>query len=219
MVSPEAVRKLVIVGAGGHGRETLDVVEACNGVEPTFEFVGFIADEADDALLEKRGALLLGPTEQLIERLAGTQITCHLAIGSGAVRSRVDGELRAIGLADRVVTLVHPLASVGTEVHLRSGAYLAPGARITTNVTFGRCVQLNVNAVVSHDCEIGDYVTISPGALVNGGVHIGARAFLGTGAIVLPERTIGQEAVIAAGAVVTKDVPAGVTARGMPARW
>jgi acetyltransferase EpsM len=66
---------------------------------------------------------------------------------------------------------------------------------------------------------IGDHATLSPGVLVNGSVTVGEGAFLGTGVIVTPGRVVGPWAVVGAGAVVVHDLPAGVTATGVPARW
>ncbi len=82
---------------------------------------------------------------------------------------------------------------------------IAAGARVTTNLSFGRHENLNVNPVVSHDCVIGDYTALSPGLLVNGNVELGQAVSLETGPIVTPGRSIGDGALI--GAVVVSDVP------------
>ena len=203
---------LVIVGAGGHGRETLDVVEACNAVSPTYDFVGFCALDADIDLVERRGAIVLGDVDVLRD------LDASYVIGIGTSETRRDIEARIAGFGREAVTLAHPAASLGSDIRLAPGVILAAGARVTTNVTLGRHTHLNVNAVVSHDCEIGDYVTLSPGVLVNGTVTLGDGVFLGTGAVVLPGRSIGPWAKIGAGAVVTEDVSAGQTVVGVPAR-
>ncbi len=210
---------LVIVGAGGHGREILDVVEAMNAAAPgSWRPVGFVADDADARLVAARGLEVVGSSHDLGRVLAEHSCRYHLGIGSGAVRRRLDESLDDRGRA-AAVTLVHPSATIGSTNRIGPGVLLAAGARITTNVEVGRHTHLNVGAVVSHDGVIGDYVTLSPGVLVNGAVEIGAGAFLGTGAIVLPGRHVGAGAVIGAGAVVASDVPPGVTASGVPARW
>lgn len=206
------MQPLVIIGAGGHGRETLDVVEAVNALEPSYDFLGFLADEADGELVGRRGARVLGPPGWLEANDAAFVI----GIGSPAARQRLDEAARASGR--EAVVLVHPLASLGSDLRLSPGVILAAGARVTTNVTLGRHTHLNVNAVVSHDCVVGDYVTLSPGVLVNGNVRLGDGVFLGTGAIVLPGVQVGDGAVIGAGAVVTGDVGAGETVVGVPAR-
>jgi len=207
------MRELVIVGAGGHGRETLDIVEAINAVEPTWAFAGFVDDgEVIADRLERRDASLLGTTKIL----ADTDPRYVIGIGSPAVRAKLDEQLTAWGRT--AATLIHPAATVASDNRISDGVLLAAGARVTTNVTLGRHVHLNVNAVVSHDCVVGDYTTLSPGALVNGDVRLAEGVFLGTGAIITPGITIGDHAVIGAGAVVVRDVPPGVTVRGVPAR-
>jgi sugar O-acyltransferase (sialic acid O-acetyltransferase NeuD family) len=212
--------RLVIVGAGGHGRETLDVVDALRIAEPETApaFAGFVADEADLGLLGALGAPLLGGSGELDGLLERLDAGYHLAIGDGAVRARLEASIDPVR-RERAVTLVHPAATVGAANDLGAGVLLAAGARVTTNVRLGRHTHLNVNTVVSHDSVVGDHVTISPGALVNGSVDIGDRVLLGAGAVVLPGRRIGADATVAAGAVVADDVPPGVIAKGVPARW
>jgi sugar O-acyltransferase (sialic acid O-acetyltransferase NeuD family) len=220
------VERLVVIGAGGHGREVLDVVEALNAVQPRFDVVGVVADVADVDLLARRGATYLGSVDELLEgRLEATAEPVNLvvAIGSAVTRSLLVGRVEAapalVGRTRWVPALVHPAATVGADVELGDGVVVAAGGRITTNVRIGRHAQINVNAVVSHDGRLGDHVTLSPGVLINGSVTIGPGAFLGTAAVVTPGRSIGAGSVIGAGAVVVDDVPPGVTAIGVPARW
>jgi sugar O-acyltransferase (sialic acid O-acetyltransferase NeuD family) len=204
--------RLVIIGAGGHGRETLDIVEACNEREPMYEFVGFCSTVVDQELIDRRRGSSLGYLDALRE----IEASYVIGIGTSDVRREIDHDTRLDG-RDAVV-LVHPASSTGSDLRISPGVILAAGARLTTNIELGRHTHLNVNAVVSHDCVVGDYVTLSPGVLINGNVTLGDGVFLGTGAIVLPGRTIGAWARIGAGAVVTEDVPSGRTAVGVPAR-
>ena len=213
--------RLAIVGAGGHGREVLDVVEALNGVTPAYEVVGFVADHADHDLLVRRGVAHLGTVDELVAGRIGAvggDVALVLAVGDPIMRRDLERRLDALG-RPWAEALVHPMASVGSDVELGVGTVVAAGARITTNVRAGRHVQVNVNAVISHDCRVGDHATLSPGVLVNGAATIGEGVLLGTGAVVTPGHTVGTGAVIGAGAVVVTDVPAGVTAVGVPARW
>jgi sugar O-acyltransferase (sialic acid O-acetyltransferase NeuD family) len=136
-----------------------------------------------------------------------------LGLGTPATREAVD---RRLGRPP--VDLIHPAAVLGSDLRLGPGFVAAAYAQVTTNVTTGRHVHLNIAATVSHDCVLGDYVTLSPGCHVSGNVRLGHRVTLGVGAVVRQGVTIGDDAFIGAGAVVVDDIPAGVTAVGVPAR-
>jgi sugar O-acyltransferase (sialic acid O-acetyltransferase NeuD family) len=207
------VTPLVIIGTGGHGRETHDIVDAINARAKTFDFLGFVDERADnEVLVAARGARIVGSLESLREIDAQYVI----GIGGGEIRRRIDQQLTAWGRTAAV--LVHPDATVGGVVTLSPGVVIAAGARVTTNVVLGRHAHVNVNASVSHDCRLGDYVTVSPGATISGTVTIGEGTLMGAGSTVIQNRTIGAWATIAAGAVVVRDVADGVTAIGVPAR-
>lgn len=208
-----AVRDLVIIGAGGHGREALDVVEAMNARRVTWRLRGFLDDGHPPAdRLARRGTPLLGP----VSKLEDLEVAYIAAVGASEVRERIDAV--ATGYAREAVPLVHPASSVGGDVLLAPGVIIAAGARVTTNVRLGRHTHVNVGAVISHDCRVADFVTLSPGVLVNGEVTLGRHVMLGTGAIVTPGCTIGAGTWVGAGAVVMDDLPAGVVATGVPAR-
>jgi hypothetical protein len=204
---------IVIVGAGGFGREVLDVIEAINAAGGDLEFRGFLDDgPVDEALLERRGVRLLGR----VDDAAQTPVKYVIGIGNSEVRRRLDGQLAAAGLEP--ATLVHPAATMGAEVGVGAGSIITAGVRITTNISVGRHVHLNLNVTVGHDSVLDDYVSVFPGATVSGNVTIGAGTTIGTGANILPGVTIGEGAFVGAGAVVTRDVEAGETVVGAPAR-
>jgi sugar O-acyltransferase (sialic acid O-acetyltransferase NeuD family) len=204
---------LVIVGAGGFGREVLDIIEAINSVDPTFDFLGFLDDApVPSPLIGERRASVIGK----VERLA--QLDTHYLIGisSGESRKRIDILATAAGRTAAVA--VHPAATMGAHVLLGPGSIVTAGVRLTTNIRLGRHVHVNINATVGHDCRLGDYVTINPGVNVSGTVSIGECAMLGTGSCVNQGLSIGAETIVGAGAAVVQDLPPGVVAVGIPAR-
>jgi sugar O-acyltransferase (sialic acid O-acetyltransferase NeuD family) len=204
---------LVIIGAGGHGREMLDIVEAVNALGPTWSFAGFVADTQPPAeVLERRGAPYLGPIEVLEQH----PMAYVIGIGDPTARRRIASRLDQAGC--RPAVLVHPAATLGSDVEMAEGVVIAAGARVTTNVRIGRHSQLNINASVSHDCRLGDFVTISPASVVCGTVTIEDDVYVGANACIIQNLRIGARSMIGAGAVVVRDVPSDVTVGGVPAR-
>ncbi len=210
--------QLVIVGAGGFGREVLDVVEAMNAAGAEIEFAGYVDDVGTSVpLLERRGAPYLGTVERLVD---GSTVDAGagfvIGIGAGDVRRRLAGILTGAGR--RPLVLIHPMATVGGDCRIGEGCILTAGVRVTTNITLGRHTQLHVNSTIGHDSVLDDFVSVYPGATVSGNVHLGDGVTIGTGANVLPGLTVGAGAFVGAGAVVTSDVAPGTTVAGVPAR-
>ena len=144
-----------------------------------------------------------------------------IAIANSAVRERLalrfvdDGVMPWTVAAANVVRM--------DEVLLGGGAVLSPFVTLTSNIRIGQHFHANLYSYVEHDCVIGDYVTFAPGAKCNGNVVIEDHAYIGAGAVIKQGRpgrplTIGRGAVVGMGAVVTRDVPAGTTVVGNPAR-
>lgn len=207
----------MIVGAGGFGRETADVVEAINAVEPTWELVGFVDDAPSDANLERlrsRGYAFLGDSSWLIE----SSDAFHLVIGVGAPRARRLIAARIEGLAHRTATLVHPAATIGSQVSLGEGTVICAGARLTTNIDVGRHVHINPNVTIGHDTVLADFVSLNPASSISGDCMIGSGTLVGVGAVVLNQLHIGDDVTIGGSACVVRDVAADATVKGVPAR-
>ena len=209
------MRDLVIIGAGGHGRETLDIVEALNAVVPAWNVVGFLDDgEPDIERLARRGTSVIGTIDDLA-RFDGDHV---VAVGGGPARRRVVDRLAELCPGRRAATVVHPDAVVASDNRFGDGCIVAAGCHVTTNVTVGHHTHLNVATSVHHDAVVGNLVTLSPRTLLNGDVVIGDDAWIGPGVVIGRGVTIGARAVVGAGAVVLDDVAAGGRVAGVPAR-
>lgn len=208
-----ALQPVVVIGGGGHGREVVHVLRAINSVTPTFDLIGVLdANPAVAGLLERIGVPLLGPPEHLADLRADYLV----GIGKGELRQQMDRMATSFGHTAAIA--VHPHATVGEDVELGPGTVIAAGGRVTTHVTFGRHVQINTNATVAHDCVLDSYVTVSPGANVSGTVHLDEGVYVGTNAAIIQGLHVGAWSMVGAGALVHRNVPAGVTVVGVPAK-
>jgi sugar O-acyltransferase (sialic acid O-acetyltransferase NeuD family) len=211
---------LVVIACGGHAREVVDIARAANRASDghhDWEIVGVVDDRPSEVNLDRLGRLgvtFLGG----LEWLGKADADIRYLIGIGDPRVRRDVAYRVAGYGLTAARLVHPAATVGTDVELADGVVVFAGARITTNVTLGRHVHINQNATVGHDTTIGDYVSVNPLAAVSGDCRLESGVLVGTTAAVLQGRTIGADATVGAGACVTRDVVPGLVVKGVPAR-
>lgn len=212
-------RPLVVVGAGGFGRETLDVARAINRESDhvVWDIRGVVDDSPcteDLARLERQGVEWLGPLERLSDLPAGTMVT--IGVGSPEARRRLDTRITAGDMA-RLATLVHPSAVVGTDSHVGEGNIICAGVSIGTNVVLGRSVHLNPHAVIGHDTVLEDFVSINPNATVSGACVVELGVLVGAGAVILQGLRVGVSAVVGAAACVIRDVGTGRIVVGVPA--
>lgn len=200
--------EVVIVGAGGHGREVLQALRE----EGRAEFLGFLDDtEPNPNLLGRISAEWLGPIGRLEDLPA--RVRYLIGIGSGRSRRAIDARAGTRG----AYTLVHPMTSVGPDVELAPGVVIFPFATVTTNIRLGRHTHVGRGSAVGHDATLGDYVSLFPLAAVSGNVHLGAGVTVGTTASIRQGLRIGAETTIGSGAAVVGDLPGGVVAVGVPA--
>lgn len=208
---------LVIVGAGGLGRETAVLVDAVNAVCPAWRLLGFVDDAPDTHGTRPLGHAVLGAVDALGDRDAFPDAPHGaVAVGDPDARRRLCRRLDAAG--GRLATLVHPSVALPPGTVPGPGTLVFQGAALMANVRIGRGVVVDVHATVGHDARLDAFATLSPGVNVSGHARVCAGARLGAGAVVLPGVTVGAGATLGAGAVATRDVPPGATAVGVPAR-
>lgn len=206
---------LVIVGAGGLGREVLMLVRQLNEATPRWRVLGFY-DDRRPAQERVHGLPWLGTVAELNARPDTVYVA--VAIGSGPQRAAVVAQLSSPRV--RFATLVHPsvLLRPYQAVQLGAGCIIAQGCILTCDIRLGRHVLLNLGCTLGHDAVLEDFCSLMPHANVGGEAHLETQVFLGTNATVLNQVRVGARSVVGAGAVAVRDLPADCTAVGVPAQ-
>lgn len=209
------MQPLLVIGAGGFARETLELVRAVNRVAPTWDVVGILDDDPAMHGRAIHGVTVIGPSAAVADHPEALVCAC-VASPDDPLRRLALVERLALP-AERYATLVHPAAVVAASASLGPGTVVHATTVLTADIEIGAHVALMPAVVLTHDDVVGDGVTCGAGARVAGGVTIGAGAYIGSGALLRESLTIGAGAVVGMGAVVTRPVPAGEVWAGVPA--
>jgi sugar O-acyltransferase (sialic acid O-acetyltransferase NeuD family) len=210
------VRQLLLVGAGGLGREAAETVRAINAVRPTWNLLGFLDDDPAKHGSMISGVRVLGPTEMVRDYPDAQVLLCPVRPDNYVTR-RILAERFSID-DGRYATIVHPTATVGTTCKIGAGCVLLAHVDLTTDVVVRRHVVMMPQVVLPHDVQIDDYATIGSGVRLGGACHIGEGAYLGSGCCLRERITVGQWAMVGMGSVVTHDIPSERLWAGVPAR-
>ena len=208
------MKQIVIVGAGGFGREVAWVVERINAAAPQFKLLGFCDDAADKRTGQYGGYPLLGPLSGVKARRDAVGFFC--AIGNNRVRRDVFAEGRALGLEP--VSLIDPSAVIAPDVEIGRGSFVGVNSVVSVGASLGEGVLVNHQVCVGHDAQIGDFAQLCPGVCVSGGCEAGEGALLGTLAGTIPLKHVGAWATLGAGNVALRDVADGAAVVRLTAR-
>lgn len=196
--------RIVIIGAGGHGKAVANIAVKCGYSE-----IAFVDDNATGECL---GYPIIGTCSDL-PSCDNKQTDFVIAVGNANVRREIAGKYNL-----NYKPLIHPSAQIGIAVKIGMGTVVMPGAIINPGSETGVHCIINSAAVVEHDNLLGDYVHISPNAALGGTVRVGDNTHIGIGAIVRNNIDICGNCVIGAGAVVVKNIVAPGIYIGVPAR-
>ena len=199
-------KRLVIIGASGHGRVIADIAKK-NGY---LDIVFF----DDNPELKICGNYPVLGTSKDVNRFLDEDFI--VAIGKSITREIIQNKLESMGV--NIVTLIHPSAVIGENVEIGKGTVVMAGAVINPSSKIGKGCIINTCSSVDHDCEIGDFSHVSVGAHMAGTVKIGTRTWIGAGATVSNNIEIVDDCTIGAGAVVIKTILEAGTFVGVPAR-
>lgn len=204
---------VVIWGASGHALVVADIVRLMGG----YEITGYLDDVSPHRAGEPYGGATVCGGRGALEQLRHDGVE-HVALGVGNCRARLALAREARELGFQLVTAIHPSAIVAASASIGEGSVLCAGSVVNPGAKLGVAVIVNTSASVDHECILGDAAHICPGAHLAGRVNVGECTAVGIGSAVRDNIAIGADSVIGAGAAVLADLPANVTAYGVPAR-
>lgn len=208
-------KKLYIVGAGGFGREVLWLVERMNKQNVIWDIQGFIDDDQHTHGRELNGKKVLGGCAYLENLTEDVYVIC--AIGAAKAKKKVVDKLSKIN-GIHFATLVDPSVIMSDYVQIGEGSIICAGTILTTNITIGQHVIINLDCTLGHDDVISDYVTLYPSVNVSGNVMIDSMSEIGTGSQIIQGKKIAGNVIVGAGAVVVHDIKDAGTYIGVPAK-
>lgn len=189
------MKRLLIVGAGGHGRS---VAEAAL-VSGAFESLGF-ADDAADAVNDVWGHPVWGTTNDLACYREDADVAI-VALGNNALREKLCGQLQAAGF--ELVSIVHPRAIVSPRAEIGPGSAIMAGSIIGTEVRLGTGVIVNSGAIVDHHAQVHDYGHLGVNACMAGGSILGRSAWIQAGCSLAYGVAVPNGAVLPAGTALS----------------
>ena len=207
--------KIVIIGTGGHAREVIDILVACQANGSQIELLGFVDENP-----QKHGRIIsavpvLGDFGWFHDVDPNTvEVIC--AVGTPRKCETLATQASNLGL--RFATAISPRAWISPHAQIGHGVIIFPNVCVNTGAVIDDHVTLNAGVTVSHDSIVRRFCNINPGVHLAGNVTVHDGTYLGMGANVIQGTSIGPWSVVGAGAAVTHDIPPHATAVGVPAR-
>ena len=186
--------RLIIIGAGGHGKVLADIAYQMN----KWQEICFLDDAMNGQMV--LGFPVIGKSQDIEKYQKNSDFI--IGIGDNKTRAKIFYQLKLLDIS--IATLVHPKTVIGLDVEISEGTVIMPGAVVNTSTKIGRGVIINTSASVDHDCMIGDFVHLSPGVHVAGTISIGERTWLGIGSSVINNVSIGEDIIVGANGTVIK---------------
>lgn len=206
------MKEIIIVGAGGFGRELLQWVKDINKIDKRWIIKGFIDDNLSSLSEYECDYKVIGKISDWIPT-QNEVFAC--AIANPKIKEKIVTDLKSKGA--KFESIIHPRATIGDFNKIGEGVVFYPKAGLTVNIKIGDFVTL-LSSGIGHDAVIGDYSTISSNCGINGHVTLGKRVFVGSNSVIIPSRKIGDDAYIGAGSVVVSNIKNGISVMGNPAK-
>jgi len=203
---------IVIIGAGGYGREVAWLIEDINKENPQWNIIGFVDDNESIQGKQLGEYKVIGTTDYLMEK----ELNVVIAIANPFIREKIYNKLKST--KNLFPTLIHPSVIYSDSVIFEQGVVVSAGSIVTVDITINDFVIIDRGCNIGHETKISKFYTLLPSTTVSGNVRIEENLLIGTGSTIIQGLTLGENSIVGAGAVVTKDIPKNCTAVGVPAK-
>ncbi|WP_066874240.1 acetyltransferase [Clostridium mediterraneense] len=208
------MKDLIIIGAGGVGRETAWIIEQINEEKETYNILGFI--DADKEIWGKdiNGYRCLGDLEYILNSKYRGEVV--VSIANYKVKKFIVNQLKKNNI--KYATIIHPKVKIPKTTRIGIGTIVYEGAIISPNVIIGNHVIISPKVGIGHDSIIKDYASLLWNVNISGNDLIEEGVMFGSGSTIIQNRKVGCHSIIGAGAVVIKDIDRDCTVIGIPAQ-
>lgn len=199
-------KKLILIGAGGHAKSVIDSID-----EDEMELLGFIDEYKAGTHF---GYTIFGRNFDDVP----DYMECHYFVSIGDARMRKMWYERILKEGLKTVNIIDKTAIISKSAKIGTANYIGKLAVINADSVIGNNNIINTKALVEHECKIGNHTHMSTNSIINGNVVVDDGVFFGSCAMTAASVYLGKYSVIGAGGVVIRDIPAGATAVGVPAK-
>ena len=207
------MKNIIIIGAGGVGREVSLIIEKINKLKATWNLIGFIDDNINSWNRIINGYQIIGGMDLLETLPLDTYVV--IAIANYNLKKKI---VNKINNKFKFATIIDPKVYIHDYMTIGEGTIIYEGAIITANIQVGNHVIISPKCGIGHDSIIKDYVSLLWNVNISGNDVIEEGVMMGSGSIIIQGKKIGKGSIIGAGAVVIDDIDSFTTAVGVPAK-
>ena len=208
------MKRIIILGAGGHGKEVAWTLRCMREVGAAVELLGYCDDFVAKGTIVA-GIPVLGSIESAADSVSGP-VAYICAVGLNKVRPSLVARAEASGWVP--FTVIHPSAVIAERAEIQPGSYVATGSYVGPDAVVGSHAIVNFQSSIGHDAVLESFVQLCPGVRISGGAKIGGGCFFGSNSVVAPGVSVGAETTVCAASFVGKSVPPRVFILGVPGR-
>ena len=173
------MKKIVLIGAGGHSKSCIEIIEENNDFKIEAIVDPFIKDK------KFQGYKVINNDDELIDihKNINNAFICIGFIYKNNLTKRINiyKNLKKIGFNIPIIQSKNSYVSKKTKIG--DGTIIMHNSFVNTNVSIGSNVILNTGSIIEHDSNIGDNCHISTGVIINGTCNVGDNSFIGSGSV------------------------------------